>query len=75
MIGLDTEPGTGSWSRSRGHLQARVRETEVLARLGGDEFAVLMRDGGESDAQVLASDLSDLVRRRATVVEGGKPGE
>jgi diguanylate cyclase (GGDEF)-like protein len=44
-------------------LQNQVRETDVLARLGGDEFAVLMTEGGELEAQALASDLSDLVRR------------
>jgi diguanylate cyclase (GGDEF)-like protein/PAS domain S-box-containing protein len=55
-------------------LQSRVRETDVLARLGGDEFAVLMTDGGEPEAQTLANDLSDLVRRRANVAEGGTPG-
>jgi diguanylate cyclase (GGDEF)-like protein/PAS domain S-box-containing protein len=55
-------------------LQSRVRDTDVLARLGGDEFAVLMTEGGEPEAQVLATDLSDLVRRRAVVLEGGMPG-
>jgi diguanylate cyclase (GGDEF)-like protein/PAS domain S-box-containing protein len=55
-------------------LQSRVRDTDVLARLGGDEFAVLMTEGGEPEAQALAGDLSDLVRRRAIVLEGGTPG-
>jgi diguanylate cyclase (GGDEF)-like protein/PAS domain S-box-containing protein len=55
-------------------LQSRVRETDVLARLGGDEFAVLMTAGGGEDAQTLARDLSDLVRRRSAVLDGGIPG-
>jgi diguanylate cyclase (GGDEF)-like protein/PAS domain S-box-containing protein len=55
-------------------LQSRVRDTDVLARLGGDEFAVLMTEGGEVEAQILATDLSDLVRRRSVVHEGGTPG-
>jgi diguanylate cyclase (GGDEF)-like protein/PAS domain S-box-containing protein len=55
-------------------LQGRVRETDVLARLGGDEFAVLMGMGGEEEAQTLAGDLSDLIRRRSVVHDGGVPG-
>ncbi len=55
-------------------LQDRVRDTDVLARIGGDEFAVLVTEGGEADAQVLAADLSELVRLRAGVLEGGVPG-
>jgi len=55
-------------------LQSRVRETDVLARLGGDEFAVLMTEGDEEQAQNLAGDLSDLVRRRSVVLEGGIAG-
>ena len=47
---------------------------DLLARLGGDEFAVLMADGGEAEAQALASDLSDLVRRRSVLLDGGMPG-
>lgn len=55
-------------------LQNRVRDTDVLAGLSGDEFAILMTEGGQPEAQTLASDLSDLVRRRAIVLEGGAPG-
>lgn len=55
-------------------LQSRVRETDLLARLGGDEFAVLMAGGGEDEAQALASDLSDLVRQRSVLLDGGIPG-
>jgi diguanylate cyclase (GGDEF)-like protein/PAS domain S-box-containing protein len=55
-------------------LQSRVRDTDVLARRGGDEFAVLMTEGGEEEAQTLAGDLSDLVRRRTVVLNGGIPG-
>ena len=50
-------------------LQGRVRDTDVLARLGGDEFAIIMTDGGEPEAQVLAGDLSDLVRRRSVILD------
>ena len=46
----------------------------MLTRLGGDEFALLMTEGGEAEAQILAGDLSDLVRRRSLVLEGGMPG-
>jgi diguanylate cyclase (GGDEF)-like protein/PAS domain S-box-containing protein len=55
-------------------LRNRVRETDVLARLGGDEFAVLMTEGDEREAQRLARDLLDLVRRRSVVPNGGVPG-
>ncbi len=55
-------------------LRGRVRESDVLARLGGDEFAVLMTEGDEQEAQRLAHDLLDLVRRRSVVLDGGVPG-
>jgi len=44
-------------------LQGRVREADVLGRLGGDEFGVLMTEGRQAEAQTLADDLSELVRR------------
>jgi diguanylate cyclase (GGDEF)-like protein/PAS domain S-box-containing protein len=55
-------------------MQSRTRDTDVLTRLGGDEFALLMTEGGETEAQILAGDLSDLIRRRSVVLEGGMPG-
>jgi diguanylate cyclase (GGDEF)-like protein len=55
-------------------LQGRVRETDLAARLGGDEFAVLMTEGGAAEAQILAADLSDLIRRRSAVLDGSAPG-
>jgi EAL domain-containing protein (putative c-di-GMP-specific phosphodiesterase class I) len=55
-------------------MQSRARDTDVLTRLGGDEFALLMTEGGEAEAQILAGDLSDLIRRRSLVLEGGMPG-
>jgi diguanylate cyclase (GGDEF)-like protein len=55
-------------------LQARVRETDLAARLGGDEFAVLMTEGGAAEAQILAADLSDLIRRRSVALSGAAPG-
>jgi len=55
-------------------LQSRVRDTDLLARLGGEEFAVLMTEGDEEAAQILAADLSDLIRRRSVVLDGGMPG-
>jgi diguanylate cyclase (GGDEF)-like protein/PAS domain S-box-containing protein len=55
-------------------LRSRVRESDVLARLGGDEFAVLMTEGDGEEAQRLARDLLDLVRRRSVVLNGGVPG-
>jgi diguanylate cyclase (GGDEF)-like protein len=54
--------------------QSRVRDTDLLARLGGDEFGVLMTDGDEVAAQVLAADLSDLVRCRSSVLDTDMPG-
>jgi diguanylate cyclase (GGDEF)-like protein/PAS domain S-box-containing protein len=48
-------------------LQGRVREADVLGRLGGDEFGVLMTEGRGTDAQTLADDLSELVRRGDTL--------
>ncbi|HEX3872888.1 MAG TPA: GGDEF domain-containing protein [Solirubrobacteraceae bacterium] len=50
-------------------LEGRVRESDVVGRLGGDEFAVLMTEGGEPEAQTLARDLADLVRRQG--ITGG----
>lgn len=55
-------------------LQGRVRDSDLLVRLGGDEFAVLMTEGDEEAAQTLATDLSDLIRRRSIVLDGGTPG-
>ena len=43
-------------------IGARVRESDVIARLEGDEFVVLMHEGGEEEAETLASDLSDRIR-------------
>ena len=51
-------------------IRARARDSDVVARLGGDEFIVLMTDGGEAEAQVLASDISDRIRRRVTAAAG-----
>jgi diguanylate cyclase (GGDEF)-like protein/PAS domain S-box-containing protein len=48
-------------------LQGRVREADVLGRLGGDEFGVLMTAGGGTEAQTLADDLAELVRRGGIV--------
>jgi diguanylate cyclase (GGDEF)-like protein len=44
-------------------LHARCRETDVLARLSGDEFAVLMPDTDREEAEVVAADVINLVRR------------
>ena len=55
-------------------MQSRVRDTDVLTRMGGDEFAVLMTEGGEAEAEILAGDLSDLIRRRSVVLDGGIVG-
>jgi len=44
-------------------IGARVRESDVIARLDGDEFVVLMHDGGEPEAETLASELSYRIRR------------
>jgi diguanylate cyclase (GGDEF)-like protein/PAS domain S-box-containing protein len=54
-------------------LQSRVRDTDLLARLGGDEFAILLSEGGEYQAQIVAADISDLIRRRAIVPAAGIP--
>ena len=55
-------------------LQGRVRETDLAVRLGGDEFAVLMTEGDIDDAQILAADLSDLIRRRSAGSSGAATG-
>jgi diguanylate cyclase (GGDEF)-like protein/PAS domain S-box-containing protein len=44
-------------------LHARCRETDVLARLSGDEFALLMPDTDREEAEVVAADVINLVRR------------
>jgi diguanylate cyclase (GGDEF)-like protein/PAS domain S-box-containing protein len=55
-------------------IQGRIRETDVAARLGGDEFVVLMTDGGEPEAQTLADDLADLIRRHTPSLAPVVPG-
>jgi diguanylate cyclase (GGDEF)-like protein/PAS domain S-box-containing protein len=56
-------------------LQDRVRESDFLCRLGGDEFAVLMAEGDEVAARLLAAELSGLIRRRGAALQADMQGE
>jgi diguanylate cyclase (GGDEF)-like protein/PAS domain S-box-containing protein len=53
-------------------LKGRLRETDVLARLGGDEFAVLLARADRAEAERVAADLLDAIRRHSAGI-GGKP--
>jgi diguanylate cyclase (GGDEF)-like protein/PAS domain S-box-containing protein len=44
-------------------LGARLRETDIFARLGGDEFAVLLPRVGTDEAEAVAHDLMQTVRK------------
>jgi len=44
-------------------LRARLRETDIFARLGGDEFAVLLPRVGADEAEAVAQDLMEAVRK------------
>lgn len=50
-----------------GILRGRLRATNVVARLGGDEFAVILAHVDERQAQHVADDLLDAIRREAIV--------
>jgi diguanylate cyclase (GGDEF)-like protein len=42
-------------------LKARLRDTDVLARMGGDEFAIILPHTDAGSAQVLASQLLNVI--------------
>jgi diguanylate cyclase (GGDEF)-like protein len=52
-------------------LNGRLRDTDVLARMGGDEFAVILPHADGVSAQVLASQLLDVIRQ-CPVPHGGR---
>ena len=52
-------------------LRGRLRTTDVLARLGGDEFAMLLPGSSPEHAQLVATDLLELIRRH-TAFAGGE---
>ena len=45
-------------------LRSRLRKTDVVARLGGDEFAVLLPEADASQAQHVAEELLEELRRQ-----------
>ena len=54
-------------------LRSRLRSTDVLARLGGDEFAVILPGVTAEQAEAIADELVDAVRRDAVItVDGGR---
>ena len=46
-----------------GLLRQRIRKTDVLARLGGDEFGLLLPQADAAEAQILAAELVNALRR------------
>jgi len=54
-------------------IGSQVGESDVIARLTGDEFVVLMYEGGEEEAETLASDLSDRIQAGIRIaIDGGE---
>jgi len=53
-----------------GLLRGRMRDTDILARLGGDEFAVLLPGASADQAQLVAADLLEMIRRHTTFAGG-----
>lgn len=53
-------------------LHQQVRLGDVLARLGSDDFGVVMRHGGEVQAQMLAARIVAAVRQPVTLGSGGE---
>src|SRR5947209_7936833 len=51
-------------------LGARLRETDIFARLGGDEFAVLLPRVGADEAEAVADDLMQVVRKNPSPTAG-----
>ncbi len=48
-------------------LSERLRDSDTLARLGGDEFAVILPEADQAEAERVAADLLDALRKEATV--------
>lgn len=53
-------------------LHQQVRLGDVLARLGSDDFGVVMRHGGDVQAQMLAARIVAAVRQPVTLGSGGE---
>jgi diguanylate cyclase (GGDEF)-like protein/PAS domain S-box-containing protein len=51
-------------------LRERLRETDVVARVGGDEFAVLLPHTDGEQAEAVAEQLLEMIRRYTFVVAG-----
>ena len=49
-------------------LRERSRETDVLARLSGDEFAVLLPEADRDAAELVATEITQVVRRHVSVL-------
>lgn len=54
-------------------LRRRLRATDHIARLGGDEFAVLLPEATVADAERVAEELVEAIRRHAAVLNGDRP--
>ncbi|QIK74696.1 putative bifunctional diguanylate cyclase/phosphodiesterase [Nocardioides piscis] len=51
-------------------LRRAVRSTDVVARLGGDEFGVIVTDGDQPAAAVVAQNIVDRIREHAATLDG-----
>ncbi len=49
------------------------RKSDFVARYGGEEFAVILRETALRDAQKIAQQIIDLVRREPVVIPDGEP--
>lgn len=53
-----------------GMLQGRLRGTDVLARLGGDEFAMILPEADAGQAQVVAEEILQMLKRHYAMIQG-----
>ena len=51
-------------------LRTAIRQTDVVARLGGDEFAVLLKNVQREEAERVAKEMLDIIKRRELPLQG-----
>jgi diguanylate cyclase (GGDEF)-like protein/PAS domain S-box-containing protein len=49
-------------------LRGRIRETDILARLGGDEFGIILPQVDAEQAQVVAEEMVNALRRQTAML-------